>query len=349
MGLIESVRGVLWARRRRPDQPAYLAALGHERFSPPELLQQAVECEQAGFDGVCCSDHLAPWWPPGEPAPAHCGNAWVWLGAAAQATREVSLGTGVTSVIHRYHPVVLAQQVATLETLAPGRVFLGAGSGEAMNEVPAGLDWPSPGEQLARTEEALTIVRRLLAGETVDFRGEFFRATGARLYTQLERRPPIYLSAFGPQAAAVAGRVADGVWTLADPRQAPAVIASYRRSCEEAGREPGEIILQALVAWADSDEAALAGAREWKATLVDAHYRDDVHDPARIRAAGEEVSDTTFTTLGVISGDPQTHVRKIRAMEQLGATAIVLMNVSGADPRGTIRAYREHVLPQLRE
>ncbi len=348
MGLVESVRGVLWARRRSPGQPAYIASLGHERFSPPELLQQAVECEQAGFDGVCCSDHLAPWWPPGDPAPAHCGNAWVWLGAAAQATREVSLGTGVTSVIHRYNPVVLAQQVATLETLAPGRAFLGAGSGEAMNEVPAGLDWPSPADQLARTEEALTIVRRLLDGETVDFRGEFFRTTGARLYMRPQHRPPVYLSAFGPQAAAVAGRVADGVWTLADPRKAPAVIASYRRSCEEAGREPGEVILQGLVAWADSDEAALEGAREWKGTLVDANYREDIHDPAQVRAGGEEVSDARFTTMGLISSDPASHVRKIRAMAQLGATAIVLMNISGTDPRGTIRTYGEHVLPELR-
>jgi len=251
-------------------------------------------------------------------------------------------------VINRYNPVGLAQQVAALEALAPGGALLGAGSGEEMNEVPAGLDWPSPADQLARTEEALTIVRRLLDGETVDFRGEFFRTTGARLYTTLEHRPPIYLSAFGPQAAAVAGRVADGVWTLADPQKAPAVIASYRRSCEEAGREPGEILLQSLVAWADSDEAALKGAREWKGTLVDANYREDIHDPARIRASGEEVSDTKFTTMGLISSDPTSHVRRIRAMAQLGATAIVLMNISGADPRGTIRTYREHVLPELR-
>ena len=117
MGLIESVRGVLWARRRSPDQPAYVASLGHERFAPGQLLRQAVEAEEAGFDGVCCSDHLAPWWEPGDPSPAHCANAWVWLGAAGNATREVSLGTAVTGLIHRYNPVVVAQQIATLESL----------------------------------------------------------------------------------------------------------------------------------------------------------------------------------------------------------------------------------------
>src|SRR5947208_1065972 len=101
MGIIDSVRGVLWARRRRPDQVAYAAALGHERFSPSELLEQAVAAERAGFDAICCSDHLNPWWEPNLGPPAACGNAWVWLGAAGQATERVSLGTGVTSLVHR--------------------------------------------------------------------------------------------------------------------------------------------------------------------------------------------------------------------------------------------------------
>src|SRR5439155_16662258 len=130
---------------------------GHERFSPSELIRQARDAEQAGFDGICCSDHLEPWWPEAE-APAHCGNAWVWLGAAGAATDRVSLGSAVTGLVHRYNPVVVAQQVATIEELYPGRAFLGVGSSEAMNEIPAGFDWPSPGEQLARVEESLTIM-----------------------------------------------------------------------------------------------------------------------------------------------------------------------------------------------
>jgi len=158
MGIAESVRAVMWARRRQPDQVAYGMALGHERFSPRELLDQAVEAERAGFDLVCCSDHLAPWWDPAEGPPAHCANAWVWLGAAGQATSEVSLGPAVSAIVHRYNPVVMAQQAATLELMNPGRAFLGVGSGEAMNEVPAGLRWPPPAEQLARAEEALTII-----------------------------------------------------------------------------------------------------------------------------------------------------------------------------------------------
>jgi coenzyme F420-dependent glucose-6-phosphate dehydrogenase len=271
MGLLESVRGVMWARRRQPDEVAYLAALAHERFPPRELVAQAMAAEAAGFDGVCCSDHLAPWWEPEDGGPpAACGNAWVWLGAVGMATSQVALGTSVTALVHRYNPVVVAQQLATLEDMCPGRAFLGVGSGEAMNEVPAGMRWPSTGEQLERTEEALTIVTRLLDGETVDFEGKYFRAEGARLFLRTERRPPVYMSAFHEGAAEVAGRLADGVICLGDPTVAPGVIAAYRRGAEAAGREPGEIILQTLASFGASDDAALEASREWKATLVDA-------------------------------------------------------------------------------
>src|SRR5690242_1993755 len=271
MSVVSSVKGVLWARKRQPDEVRYFAALAHERFAPADLLQQAVEAENAGFDGICCSDHLAPWWSDAT-APTNSGNAWVWLGAVANATTRVQLGTGVTPIVHRYNPVVVAQQIATLEFLAPGRAFLGVGSGEAMNEVPAGMTWPSTEEQLARTEEALTIITRLLDGETVDFAGRFFKAKQAVLYSRPEQRPPVYLSAFHEQAAELAGRLADGVWTLGDPMKAPKIIASYRNACEQAKREPGEIILQSVFSVAESDDAALEQAREWKGTLVDEHY-----------------------------------------------------------------------------
>jgi coenzyme F420-dependent glucose-6-phosphate dehydrogenase len=350
-GIVESVRGVLWARKRSPEQVAYLVSLAQERFQPDDLLRQGGEAEAAGFDGVCCSDHLEPWWAPGSPTPAACGNAWVWLGAVGQATAHVSVGTAVTGLLHRYNPVVLAQQVATLENLNPGRTFLGCGSSEAMNEIPAGLlDWPSTEEQLRRTEESLTIVKRLLDGETVDFDGEFFKAKHARLYVRTERRPPIYLSAFHEGAAELAGRLADGVWTLGDPRKAAPVIAAYRRGAEEAGREPGEIILQTLAAWGETDEAALEGSREWKGTLVDEHYTDPIADPAEIGRNGQEqVEDEELESSAIVSADPDTHAKKLRALEKLGATAVCVMNCSGADPHGLLRVYGESVLPSLRD
>jgi coenzyme F420-dependent glucose-6-phosphate dehydrogenase len=115
----------------------------------------------------------------------------------------------------------------------------------------------------------MTIITRLLDGETVDFTGRHFKTTSARLYLDYERRPPIYMSAFGPQAAEIAGRLADGVWTLADPQKAPAVIAAYRRAAENAGREPGEIVLQGLASWAQDDDSrwrARASGKERSST-----------------------------------------------------------------------------------
>ncbi len=229
----------------------------------------------------------------------------MWLGAAGQATDDIAIGTGVTGLVHRYNPVVVAQQIATVEAMFPGRAFLGVGSSEAMNEVPAGMDWPDTGEQLARTEEALTIIGRLLDGETVDFAGEYFTTHGARLYLRPERRPPIFLSAFHEQAAEVAGRLADGVWTLADPKAAPKVIAAYRRGAEEADRAPGEIILQSLASVDDSDDAALEASREWKATLPGGLYTDDIHEPADIENQADDVSDRLFTTVQPGVGGPR--------------------------------------------
>jgi coenzyme F420-dependent glucose-6-phosphate dehydrogenase len=348
MSVVSSVRGVLWARKRRPEQVQYFAALAHERFAPDDLLQQAVEAEEAGFDGIVCSDHLAPWWTD-DTAPTNSGNAWVWLGAAAQATHHAQVGTGVTSVVHRYNPVVVAQQVATLEYLAPGRAFLGVGSGEAMNEVPAGMTWPSTEEQLARTEEALTIITRLLDGDTVDFDGRFFRAKRAVLYSRPQRRPPVYMSAFYEGAAHLAGRLADGVWTLGDPMKAPKVIAAYREGCEAASREPGEIIMQSVFSLGEDDDEALEQAREWKGTMVDAHYTEPFADPAEIYRRGEnEVKDTAFTKQIIASADPDKHVKRISMLEKLGATTVVLMNVSGKDPHRALHVYGQHVLPSLR-
>ena len=175
----------------------YLLGLAHEQFPPEDLLAQAIEGEQAGFDGIACSDHLQPWWEPGE-----SGHAWVWLGAAGQATDSVAIGTAVTPPGPRYHPVLIAQAWATLERMFPGRPFLGIGSGESLNESPLAAIWPSAPEQVERMEEGLEIIRRLFDGERLSYDGRYFETDEAILHTRPNRRPPIYVSAFGPKAAA---------------------------------------------------------------------------------------------------------------------------------------------------
>ncbi|HEX8074643.1 MAG TPA: TIGR03557 family F420-dependent LLM class oxidoreductase [Thermoleophilaceae bacterium] len=324
--------------------PEYFHFCAHEQFPPDDLLEQAVEAERAGFDGIGCSDHLQPWWEPGE-----SGHAWVWMGAAAQATEKVPIGTGVTPPGPRYHPVLIAQAWATLEQMYPGRPYLGFGSGESLNESPLGADWPTPGKQVARMEEALELIHRLFDGERIDHRGEHFSTKGAYLHTRPERRPPIYVSAFGPKAAAVAGRWGDGLWTLADPESAPDLIDAYRSAADDAGREPGEILLQMGFSWAADDDAVLEGARVWKGAQPDEFYTDDWHDPKAMHQRGQEqLSDDDLKDAFAIGSDPELHVEKVRDVEKLGATIVVLMNNSGADPHGAIRTYGEKVLPALR-
>jgi coenzyme F420-dependent glucose-6-phosphate dehydrogenase len=322
----------------------YWVQLATEQFPPSHLVEQAVEAEHAGFDAVNVSDHFQPWWEPG-----HSGQAWTLLGAICHATERVGVGTGVTAPVYRYNPAVVAQFAATVEELSPGRGFLGIGSGEALNEVPCGMDWPDTGEQVRRMAEALDIICRLLDRQRVDHHGEFFRTRGAYLHTGGERRPPVYVSAFGPDAAKVAARYGDGLWTLADPHSAPELIDAYRSACEDAGREAGEIILQTGFSWAADDDTALEGARVWKATQPEEYFTDDWHDPsAMFEKAEREVPDDEFTQSYIVSSDPEHHVARIREVEELGATVVCLQNASGADPLGALRTYGERVLPALK-
>jgi len=322
----------------------YLHLCAHEQFPPEQLLRQAVAAEDAGFAGIGCSDHLQPWWEPGE-----AGHAWVWLGAAAQATERVSFGTAVTPPGPRYHPVLIAQAWATMELMFPGRPYLGVGSGEALNEVPLGADWPSPGEKVERMEEALEMIRALWEGKRLSGAGKHFSTDRAYIHSRPEnRRPPIYVSAFGPKAAKVAGRHGDGLWTLADPESVPEIVDAYKGAAEDAGREPGEIVLQAAFSWAEDDEAALEGCRVWKGSQPKEFYRDEWHDPQAMYEEGErQVSDEELKEDLIVAADPEVHVERIREVEEMGATVVALMNNSGADPLAAIETYKSEVLPRL--
>ena len=322
----------------------YWVQLATEQFPPSALVRQAQEAERAAFDALNVSDHLQPWWEPGE-----SGHAWALLGAIGQATSKVGVGTGVTAPVYRHNPVVVAQFAATMEELCPGRAYLGIGSGESLNESPCGMDWPPVAEQVERMDEALEIIDRLLDRERLDHEGRFYRTKAAYLHTRGERRPPVYVSAFGPRAAGVAARRADGLWTLADPEQAPGIIDAYRSACEDAGREPGEIILQAGFSWAEDDDAALEGSRVWKSTQIPDYFTDDWHDPrAMYERAEKEVSDDNFREAYIVSSNPEVHAERVREVERLGATVVCLQNGSGAAPEQALRVYGEQVLPAVR-
>src|SRR4051794_26473807 len=321
-------------------------AASTEEFLPSEMVEHAKAAERAGFDGLASSDHFAPWWPDGR-----ASQAWVTLAAIGAATgSSLPLGTSVTPIVHHYHPGVVAQAFMSLEDLYPGRVYLGAGSGEAVNEVPLGADWPSVGEQIERLDQGLEAIRRLWDGETVTMDAGWFRLKEAKLYTRSRRRPKLYVSAFGPKAAEVAGKHGDGLWTLGDPEQAPEVVDAYREACARHGREPGEIIFQAGFQLAGDEQQAIASARKWKATQLPEMYTDDIHDPAEMRRRAEEqMSDEEFAHEGFLVGaDAGEHVERLREMQQAGATVICLQLIGDPAPRGSIRRYGEEVLPTLR-
>src|SRR5436305_8888102 len=168
----------------------------------------------------------------------------------------------------------------------PRLTFLGIGSGESLNESPLGMDWPNAAEQVQRMEEALEIMNRLFDGERLDTIGHF-PMKQAYLHTNPGRRPPIYVSAFGEHAAGVAARHGDGLWTLADPETVPALVDTYRSACEDAGKQPGKIILQAGFSWAEDDDAAFEGAKPFKATMPDELYADDWHDTKAMAQQGD--------------------------------------------------------------
>ena len=324
--------------------PQYWFAASTEEFTPPQMVEQARAAEAAGFDALVASDHFAPWFPDGEGS-----QAWVTLGAVGQVTTK-PIGTGVTPIVHHYHPGLVAQAFMSLECLYPGRVFLGAGSGESVNESPLGLDWPPVADQQDRFAAGLEAITRLWDGETVTMDAGWFALKEAKLWTRARSRPKLYVSAFGPQAAEIAARYGDGLWTLGDPEQAPEIIDAYREACGREGREPGEIILQSGIAWAADEAAAIDGAARWKPTQLPEVYTDDISGQEDMqRRADEQMSDEQFAKEGFIVGaDPEEHLERIREMEQLGATVISLQLIGQADPMGTIRTYGERVLPALR-
>ena len=324
--------------------PQYYLGCIHEQNPPGLLLDCAVAAEDAGFDGVTCSDHFQPWWEPG-----HAGQAYVWLGASLRATRRIPFGPAVTAALHRYHPALVAQTFATLEVMFPGRVFLGLGSGEALNESPFGGEWPSPRGQLEALEEALILILRLFDGERVDHAGKFFQTKSAYLHTRPMKRPPIYIAAFKPGVARLAGRYADGLLTSADSTVLGKIEDAWRGAAADAHREPGQLLLQAGFSWAPEDSTALEQARGFKGGSRDEFYTQDWHDPQAMYRRGEEtVSDEDFKKKTIIAADPMEHVERLRDIERLGPTIILCANMSGANVMEAVRVYGEDILPRLR-
>ena len=214
----------------------------NEQFAPQELLSYGVLAEEVGFDSVFVSDHLQPWRHDGGHAPF----AMSWLGALGARTERITMGTSVLTPTFRYHPAIVAQAFATLGCLFPGRVVLGLGTGESMNEVPLGLEWPDGKERFARFREAVTLIRELWSQERVTFEGDYYRTERATIYDRPEQPVPLWLAGSGPAATRYAGRVGDGYITTsgkAPELYSETLLPAVREGAEKAGRSiarPGD-------------------------------------------------------------------------------------------------------------
>jgi len=313
----------------------------HEQFAPSELLQLAQRAEAVGFDGVFSSDHLQPW----GTAQGHSGFAWSWLGAALQATQKLTFNLITVPGGWRYHPVVLAQAIATLAQMYEGRLpWVALGSGQAINERAVGRSWPDKRERNQRLFEGAHIIKRLLAGETVTHGGAV-QALDAKVWSLPRHVPLLAGAAVTEETAAWLGSWADGLMTAGhDPAKLSGVVAAFRAG----GGRDKPIHLKVGLSWASDPAAALHQAHEqWRFNALGGDINWELARPQDFEVATryvrpEDMHDTVF-----ISHDLAAHVDRLQSLAELGFETIVLHNV-GRNQAKFISAFAERVLPKLR-
>lgn len=312
----------------------------HEQIHPAVLRDAAVRAEEAGFDAVMCSDHLAPW----SEAQGHSGFAWAWLGAALQATERVPMGA-FHAPGQRYHPVISAHMMATIAAMFPGRLpWVALGSGEALNEHVTGDRWPAKPERMARLRECVEILRALWRGEEVSQRG-LVTVDRARLWSLPDTPPELVAGAISAETAAWAASWADGLITTNQPHDTlRRVIGAYR---DAGGRGP--VRLQVHLSWAEDDDAALAIAVEqWRSTVLPTSLLWDLETPEQFEAATRHVPPSAVAEVVRVSADVGQHVAWLREYVDLGADELFLHHV-GQEQDAFIDVFGAKVLPQLQD
>ncbi len=314
----------------------------HESYQPEILVEQAVSAEVAGFDMVLGSDHFHPWVDDESAA----GFVWSWFGAVAARTERIRLATSVTCPLFHYHPALIAQAAATIDRLSAGRFVLGVGTGEAINEAPLGWAFPAYGERAARLDEAIDIMRSLLAGEKVTHAGHFYRVDRARLYSPPTGRVPIWMAAGGPKSASFAGRKADGlIVSVKDPEVAMSeVIGPFR---EAAGGRAVEIMATRWTILADTDDEA------WRAIAsmrgLRAPGRLEAVDPMELRERADAMDPAEILGKFAIARSIDDLVDLYRPLVQAVGADVVSVQIASLDPERTIEQVGAELLPRLRE
>jgi coenzyme F420-dependent glucose-6-phosphate dehydrogenase len=318
-----------------------------EQFGPVELLEYARHAERVGLEIVAISDHFQPWRHHGGHGPA----ALTWLGAAGVSIQRAALGTSVLTPTLRYHPTVVAQAFATLGLLAPGRVFLGVGTGEAMNETPAtGQEFPGRKERRMRLAEAIRLIRLLWTEERVDFEGDWYRTSKATIYDRPGEPVPIYVAASGPLAAKLAGRVGDGFICTSgkDPALYDELLGKVVEGAEGAGRDPAAIrrMIEVKVSYDRDIEFAREACSWWAALALTPEEKEGVEDPIEMERLADAHTDRAPSRF-IVSDDPEETAAAIRRYAELGFDELVL-HAPGEDQGRFLDQFGEDVLPLLR-
>ena len=319
-----------------------------EQFAPRELLDFSVQAERLGLDIVTVSDHFQPWRHHGGHAP----SALTWLGAAGQATSTAVLGTSVLTPTLRYHPSMIAQAFGTLGALFPGRVYLGVGSGEAMNETPAtGEEFPGRKERRMRLAESIKLIRRLWTEERVDFEGEYYTTSKATIYDRPEAPIPIFVAASGPLAAKLAGRVGDGFICTSgkNPELYRELLGKVEEGAADAGRDAAGIRrqIEIKVSYDRDLDTAYTNCHWWAALALSPEQKEGIEDPIEMERVADANLDQAHTRF-IVSDDPADVVERIAPYLELGFEDLVIHG-PGADQSRFLEQFCADVLPLLRE
>jgi probable non-F420 flavinoid oxidoreductase len=309
----------------------------HEQHPPSRLLRDVSRAEAAGFAAASSSDHFTPW----SERQGESGFAWSWLGAAMHAT---SLPFGVVNAPgQRYHPAIVAQAIATLDELFPGRLWVALGSGEASNEHITGDRWPSKPERNARLLECVDVIRGLLRGEEVTVDGHV-RVDRAKLWTLPRQAPLLYAAALSEETARWVGSWADGLLTVAaPPGRLRAIIGAFR----DGGGDGRPVAVQAKLAYAATDDEALAGAfDQWRTNVFDSVLMADIERVEEFEAAAKHVRPEDVRSAVFCSADLGAHAAHLREQLDCGVDALYLHHVARPQ-EAFIDDFGAKVLPEL--
>ncbi|MGH7114566.1 MAG: glucose-6-phosphate dehydrogenase (coenzyme-F420) [Stellaceae bacterium] len=319
-----------------------------EQFGPRELLDFSCLAEEVGFDSVFVSDHFQPW----KHTDGHAPSALAWLGALGARTRRVAIGTSVLTPTFRYHPSVVAQAFGTLGVLFPGRVVLGVGTGESLNEVPSsGIKWPGPKERRDRLREAIALINKVWTEDRVSFEGKFYRTENATIYDKPKEKVPIWVAASGPLAAAMAGQVAEGFICTSgkNPQLYTDLIGKVREGLARRGRgEDGlEKMIEVKVSFDSDAVRAKEDTRHWAALALTPEEKVSVEDPVEMERLAAALPLERAASRWIVSADPEQQLAQIRPYVELGFTHLVF-HAPGPDQPHFLKLYAERVLPLLR-